>query len=174
MADMKLHPGRTVWLFLFAALAACLGSGMASAACYPQLPPAGSPTPVPVNCYIKVQPIDVGTIPSVGSPPVYAPFNTKSQTGNPVAAGVDSTGILNNPTSANPIGFVVNPATGLFPGQSNYDPAQGVDVTQALLRNVGVDLAWLPMNTVVTPGAQFPNNNFTTLNVVPTQIPNGS
>jgi len=121
-----------------------------------------------------VQPIDVGTIPSVGSPPVYAPFNTKSQTGNPVAAGVDSTGILNNPTSANPIGFVVNPATGLFPGQSNYDPAQGVDVTQALLRNVGVDLAWLPMNTVVTPGAQFPNNNFTTLNVVPTQIPNGS
>jgi len=152
MADVKLRLGRTVWFFLLSSAVACLVSGAALAACVPTLPiTAGS-----VPCYITVQPIDVGT--PVNGSPVYAPFNTTSQTGNPSTAGMPS----------NPIGFFVDPATGLFAGQSNYSGA-GVDVTRALLNNVGVDLVWLPMRTYVTPGpnGQNPSQNFTTLNITP-------
>lgn len=180
MSGMKLRLGRTARLFLLSTLAACLGSGIAGATCTPNLPiTAGS-----VPCYITVQPIDVGTIPTAVTTPVYAPFNTTSLTGNPSTAGAPlvtdsrvtvpvANNAANNPTSPNPIGFVVDPVTGLFPGQTGYS-GTGVDVTRALLNNIGVDLVWLPMNTVVTPGTEFPNNNFTTLNVVPTQIPNSS
>lgn len=171
MSGMKLRLGWAGSLFLLSALAVCCGSGIASATCTPTLPTAGS-----VPCYIKVQPIDVGT--TVSGSVVFAPFNTTSQTGNPTTAGmpfapnpITATSVPNNPASSNPIGFVVNPATGLFPGQAGYQ-GPGVDVTRALLNNLGVDLVWLGMNTVVTPGTQFPNNNFTTLNVVPTQASN--
>ena len=75
MSRMRL--GRNVRLFLLSALAAFCGSGVASATCTPTLPiTAGS-----VPCYIKVQPIDVGT--TLGGSVVYAPFNTTSQIGNP-------------------------------------------------------------------------------------------
>lgn len=166
MDELKQHLGRVVRCFVLSA-GACLASGVALATCTPTLPiTAGS-----VPCYITVQPVDVGT--TVNGSVIYAPFNTTSQIGNPSTAGMPFSAINllglslpNNPTSANPIGFVVNPTTGLFPGQSGYQ-GPGVDVTRALLNNIGVDLVWLPMATYVTPNAQT-SQNFTTLNVTAT------
>ncbi len=184
MGDMKQHLGRMVWGFLLSAVA-CLASGSALATCTPTLPiTAGS-----VPCYITVQPINVGTIPS-GTTPVYAPFNTDSSTGNPngstslniPAAGFDSTNTFNNPASLNPIGFVVDPASGKTPFDPTtgkidptYNPQNGRDVTRALLNNIGVDLVWLQMHTYVTPGlnGQNPSQNFTTLSVKVTSTGTG-
>ena len=168
---MNQRLSQMVWLFLVASMAACFASGAALATCTPTLPTTAGSVP----CYIKVQPIDVGTIPTGSTLPVFAPFNTTSQTGNPSTAGmpvapnpITGTSLPNNPTSANPIGFIVDPATGLFPGLPGYNASSGtgVDVTRALLNNVGVDLVWLSMNTYVTPGPNNnPSQNFTTLNV---------
>ena len=104
MIAIKPRLGRTVLAFLVSAVAAYLGSGTALATCTPTLPTAGSSTPVSVPCYIKVQPIDVGT--TVNGSIVYAPFNTTSQTGNPSNAGmpfstnpITATLLPNNPTS---------------------------------------------------------------------------
>jgi hypothetical protein len=102
-----------------------------------------------VPCYIKVQPIDVGTIPSGSTIPVFAPFNTKSQTGDPSTAGKDSNNNFNNSTSQNPIGFVVDPMTGLSPGEPGYPTTGGLDVTRELLNSIGVDLVWSPMTKYV-------------------------
>jgi hypothetical protein len=184
MKGSKSRLERMVWCFLLSAVA-CLASGSALATCTPTLPiTAGS-----VPCYITVQPVNVGTIPS-GTTPVYAPFNTDSSTGNPngstslniPAAGFDSTNTFNNPASLNPIGFVVDPASGKTPFDPTtgkidptYNPQNGMDVTRALLNNIGVDLVWLQMHTYVTPGpnGQNPSQNFTTLSVKVTSTGTG-
>jgi len=187
MGDVKRRLGRIVWSFLLSSVA-CLASGAALATCTPTLPiTAGS-----VPCYIKVQPIDVGT--TVNGTVVYAPFNTTSQTGVPfnvdgspsAGAPFSSTNLLgmslpNNPTSPNPIGFVVDPASGQFPGdgvstqwpRTNQHP---VDVTRVLLNNIGVDLVWLQMATYLTPGLNGvnPSQNFTTLSVIVTPTGSGT
>src|SRR5271168_2936382 len=133
---------RMVWCFLLAA-AACLVSGTAFAQCTPSLPITSAD---PVPCYITVQPIDVcscsaftGT--TCTGTKSCAPFNTTSTTG----IGSPSTACLPaNQTSAsctNPIGFVVNPTTGLSPGQTGYSTGSGgVDVTRMLLMQGGVDM----------------------------------
>jgi hypothetical protein len=181
MNGSKWRLERVVWCFLLSAVA-CLASGAALAQCIPTLPiTAGS-----VPCYVKVQPIDVGTIPSGSTTPVFAPFNTTSQTGIPSTAGMPfSTSNLlgislpNNPTSANPIGFVVDPITGLSPGETGYPTTGGLDVTRELLNSIGVDLVWFPMTKYVYNAAHpsvsgcptgdtlcgQANQDFTTINV---------
>jgi hypothetical protein len=170
----RLQP--MVWCFLLSA-AACLASGAALATCNPTLPiTAGS-----VPCYVKVQPIDAGRIPSGSTTPSFAPFNTTSQTGNPSTAGYDSAGNFNNSASQNPIGFVVDPVTGLSPGEPGY-PGTGLDVTRELLNSIGVDLVWSPMTKYVfSASSSIPacptgdtlcgsaTQDFTTLNVQVTQ-----
>ena len=47
----------------------------------------------------------------------------------------------NNPTSPNPIGFTVVPATGV----TNPGTSAGVDITRVLMNNIGVELVWFPM-----------------------------
>src|SRR5205823_3557567 len=85
--------------------------------------------------------------------------------------------IPNNSISSNPIGFVVQPATGASPGTSS-NPA--VDVTRELLNNLGVELVWLPMKQYVYPACPTSaplgscvaaTQDFTTLNV---QLAQGS
>jgi hypothetical protein len=179
--------GRMVWCFLLLVAAACLASGNALATCSP-----GAGT---VPCYMTVQPIDVANTQSIGVPPVptvvYSPFNTL-QTVNPNTAGLPlqtlgspppigaaaptalvGTSAPSNSLSSNPIGFVVDPTTGLTPGQPNY-PGSGVDVTRALLNNLGIELVWLPMKQYAYPacpttaplGSCVPAAaDFTTLNV---------
>jgi cytoskeletal protein CcmA (bactofilin family) len=168
MRGSKSRPGLVVWSF-FASLAVCLASGAALAQCLYPVPPNSAlppyPTPGEVPCYIMVQPIDVCA--SNGSS--CAPFNTVSSVGNPSTAGKDSAGNFNNSASPNPIGFVVDPATGLSPGQSGY-PGSGTDVTRTLVNEVGVDLAWLPMkqyNSDINPNT---NTTFQTLNVTQTTV----
>ena len=169
--DLKRHLGSIVSSLVLAA-AACFASGGALATC------VISSTSGTVPCYIVVQPIDVCS--TLG---VCAPFNTTSTTGNPTTAGMTfqtpspalplpiPASIPNNPTSSNPIGFVVDPTTGQYPGdgvssqwpRTNPDGTirPGVDITRALLNNIGVDLVWLPMQ-------QYKNNGFTTLNITQT------
>jgi hypothetical protein len=139
----KSHPGRTVWSFLLAVAAVCLASGAALATCNPTLPISAGAVP----CYIVVQPIDVCLSNGQGC----APFNTTPGTPNPGTAGMPT-----NETSPNPIGFTVNPTTGVSP-----PPSGGVDITRQLLNSVGVDLTWNPMVKFTSPSTK----NFTTLNV---------
>jgi hypothetical protein len=178
MRRSKSRLGRMTWFFLLSAAADCLASGSALATC------TNSTGAVP--CYIKVQPIDV--CPN-GDMTTCAPFNTVSQTGFPngssstqtppnlspagyplqtlptnpqsVPAGLAGDQIPNNSTSNNPIGFVVDPATGQYPGDGvssqwpRTNPA--VDVIRKLLNNMGVELVWFPMTVS--------NANYSTLNV---------
>jgi hypothetical protein len=179
MGNMRCGQGRKVWCFLLSAAAACFASGNALATCsLGESPPA-------VPCYMRVQPIDVANVQNLGLPPVatvvHSPFNTTSMTVDPTTAGLPLQGpttvapptpnpnvpplnnipltIPNNSLSPNPIGFVVDPATGQFPGDgvSSQWPRTGqnpVDVTRELLRNSGVDVVWLPMVQYV-----YNNNN---------------
>jgi hypothetical protein len=155
MGDVKWRLGRLVQC-LPLATAACLMSGAALAVC---TLPAGTtpanfmPGDGNILCYITVQPIDVCQSQSTTTPPVYngcAPFNTNAGNPNPTTAGLDSANMPNNTASANPIGFVLNPTSGLTPAQAGY-VGPGVDVTRALLNNIGVDLVWLPMAPLVNP-----------------------
>jgi hypothetical protein len=168
MGDMKRRLGRMVWFFLLSAAVACLASGAAFATCTPSL--AGiSPGNGDVPCYIKVQPIDVCLSNGLGC----APFNTTSTTGNYSTAGMPftafnpnfpsfSSGLPNNPTSPNPIGFVVNPATGVvIPAAQNPPQTGGVDITRVLMNNIGVELVWFPMTQYISASG----TNFTTLNI---------
>jgi hypothetical protein len=160
MADTKQHLGRVIRTFLLSAVV-CVVSGAALATCTIG-EGAGA-----VPCYIVVQPIDVCN--SLG---ICAPFNTTSTTGTPSTAGMlfqtpspalpspIPASIPNNSTSANPIGFVVDPATGFFPGGPSGYTTPGVDVTRALLNNAGVELVWLPMHSITS--------SFTTVNVTQT------
>ena len=158
MADTRQHLGRVIWTFLLSAVV-CLVSGAAALATCTVGEGAGA-----VPCYIVVQPIDVCN--SLG---ICAPFNTTSTTGTPSTAGMTfqpvslpspiPANIPNNSTSPNPIGFVVDPTTGNFPGGSGYT-TPGTDITRALLNNAGVELVWLPMASMTS--------SFTTLNVTST------
>lgn len=80
--------------------------------------------------YVAVQPIDVCSSTGTGC----APFNMLSKTGNPAAA-----------TSTTPIGFV--------------DSTSGKDLTRAMLNQIGVDLAWSPIQ-------QYKNTTYQTLHVI--------
>ena len=169
MDDLKWRLGRLVCCLLLAA-AASLIAGAAHATC--SLPsgttPANfSPGDGNILCYVTVQPIDVCFSQSVsGDTTTFngcGPFNTLPGNPNPATAGMNN-GTFNNSASLNPIGFVVDPATGLSPGQQGY-PGSGVDVTRQLLHNIGIDLVWLPMAPFVSS-----NPNFTTLSVVPKTI----
>jgi hypothetical protein len=188
MWGSKSRPGRTVWSFLLS-MAVCLASGAAFATCTPSLSGL-SPGSGDVPCYIKVQPIDVCLSNGTGC----APFNTTSTVGVPLgnplttpptpAAGAPysansnfpsfPTGLPNNPTSPNPIGFVVNPSTGVvIPAAQNPPQTGGVDITRELLNNIGVELVWFPMEqycdqttsdlTCPGTGSAFPN--FTSLTI---------
>jgi hypothetical protein len=181
MRGMKSTQCRMVSCLLLSA-AACLASGSALATCNPG---EGSGA---VPCYVRVQPIDVANVQNLGLPPVptvvYSPFNSTSSTVDPTTAGLlpqtpttfsppppnpaqpplsnIPSMIPNNSTSSNPIGFVVQPATGMSPGTVS-NPA--VDVTRKLLNNVGVDLVWLPMT-------QYVYNNITpSVSACPTGAP---
>lgn len=178
MADIKCGR-RMVWRFLLSTMAACLASGAALAACNP------STSPGTVPCYIRVQPIDVANTQTLGVPAeptvVYNPFNSTSpnvecvtgttplpcpspsttagmvfQTPKVSAANIPAL-IPNNSTSGSPIGFVVQQATGASPFPGTGSPA--VDVTRELLKQVGIDLVWLPMTEYVYPAC--PNTGTT-------------
>jgi hypothetical protein len=168
-----------IWRFLLVATA-CLASGTAFATCNP----AGAPGNVPCYIRVQpidVANVQTGL---GGATVVYSPFNTTPSTVDPTSAGLAfqapttsppspipsppptpaptanplasiSAGIPNNSASLNPIGFVVEPNTGLSPGQPGYPPmvndavAPGVDVTRTLLQQLGIDLVWLPMTEYV-------------------------
>lgn len=178
MRGSKSRPGQMAWAFLLSAAAVCLASGTAFAMCTPSL--SGIfPGDGDVPCYIKVQPVDVCLSNGLGC----APFNTTSTNGIPLgkpsstppvpAAGAPfsvqpnfpsfTNGVPNNATSLNPIGFVVDPTTGLSPGQLGYS-GTGVDITRALLNNIGVELVWFPMEQYSSPSG----TNFTTLTITQT------
>jgi hypothetical protein len=168
MGDMKRCPRRTVWSFLLAS-AACLAAGSALAQCISSSTLPRYPTPGEVPCFITVQPIDVcGT----SGTSTCAPFNSTSTTGvgTPSTAGMPFSspttnfpnGLPVNETSPNPIGFVVNPATGVAnPGSSGG----GVDITRTLLNQLGVDMMWLPMATYNSQINTKTGTTFQTLNV---------
>jgi hypothetical protein len=96
---------------------------------------------VAVNQVITVQPIDVCA--KQGPFTVCAPFNTTSTTGDP--------GTQNSTT--NPIGFVYT-----YTDPTTNQPIY-VDITRALLNQIGVDVQWLPM-------AQYNSQIYQTLNTV--------
>ena len=73
-----------------------------------------------------------------------------------------SSGLPNNPTSPNPIGFTVDPTTGVSPPPAG-DPS-GVDITRVLLNNIGVELVWFPM----TQYRSSASPNLTTLTITQT------
>lgn len=159
------RPGGMVWSVLLS-VAACLASGAALATCTPSLSGV-SPGNGDVPCYIKVQPIDVCLSTGQGC----APFNTTSTNGNWTTAGLDSNNNFNNPASLNPIGFTVDPATGVSPPPAS--DTSGVDITRVLLNNIGVELVWFPMVQYcdqVGPGQTCPGSgtNFTTLTITST------
>jgi hypothetical protein len=68
-----------------------------------------------------------------------------------------------NETSPNPIGFVVDPATGASPPPAG--DTHGVDVTRTLLNQLGVDLMWLPIATYNSQINTNTGTTFQTLNV---------
>ena len=153
MSNVKRHLGPMVWSFLSAA-AACLASGAALATCTPSLSGI-SPGNGDVPCYIKVQPIDVCLSNGLGC----APFNTTSTTGNWSTAGYNAAGQFMNETSLNPIGFTVDPTTGVSPPPAG--DTSGVDITRVLLNSIGVELVWFPINQDKSPSG----SDFTTLNI---------
>jgi hypothetical protein len=146
--------------FLLSA-SACLVSGSALAQCIPN--PLPSPGQVP--CYIVVQPIDVC---GASGTSTCAPFNATSTNGvgNPSTAGApfNSAGEPVNEASLNPIGFTVDPATGMSPPSTGYT-TPGVDITRTLLNQLGVDLMWLKMATYNSATNKNTGTTFQTLNV---------
>jgi len=173
---MKGSKARLGWLVRCSLLAAsiCLLSGTAFAQCAPTLPLSSANS---VPCFITVQPIDVcscsaftGT--TCTGTKSCAPFNTTSTNGvgNPSTACTPA-----NQTSAscaNPIGFVVNPSTGLSPGQTGYSSGTtpNVDVTRTLLLQGGVDMVLENMEEYDSPNGVTVSGNYQTLTV--TQTPN--
>jgi hypothetical protein len=170
MGDMKHRPGR-IKSFLLPALlsaAAWLASGTALAQCIFSGTLPQYPTSNEVPCYVTVQPIDVcGT--TGGS---CAPFNATSANGvgSPSTAGYAPGHPLTpqeqpaNENSLNPIGFTVDPATGVSPPSASYT-TPGVDITRTLLNQYGVDLVWLKMATYNSRINTNTNTTFQTLNV---------
>src|SRR5262249_52783428 len=76
---------------------------------------------VPVTKFITVQPWDMCT------QGICAPFNTTSQIGRPSTQN----------STTNPIGFVYSYTDNT--GRKVY-----IDITRALLNQIGVDVTWLP------------------------------
>jgi hypothetical protein len=67
-------------------------------------------------------------------------------------------------TATGPIGFVVNPTTG-----ATYPATGGVNVTRALLNQIGVDVTFNPIIRYNSPTSPLPDTtSFQTLNVVQT------
>lgn len=186
-SSAKLHLGWVVRLFLIAALAAGCGSGTALATCSPKGPvtsgevpcyvtvqpidvgvlSSGQTTPVyaPFNTVsaagLPYGSTD-GTTPMAGYPS--QALNTSDAPGtlvgsNSLLGATTSLTVPTNSRSTNPIGFVVDPTTGLSPGQANYNSANGIDVTRALLNNLGVELVWLPMEGYAYSPPQTPTVN---------------
>lgn len=141
MGDRSRRPAARVGIFLWSA-ALCFASGAALA------------QSVPVTRYVVVQPIDVCSNTGTNC----APFNTKSAFGNPT----------NQNQTTNPIGFVVNPATG-----APYPATGGVNITRALLNQVGIDVTF---NNIVQYNSPLKSDGTTyqTLNVVQTTNAAGS
>jgi hypothetical protein len=177
MMGSKSRLERMIWCFLLAA-AACLASGAAFAQCRPSLPLASGSVP----CYIQVQPIDVCScsVTPTGTngqtctgTTICAPFNTTSSTGvgSPASACTQTT--QTSASCTNPIGFVVNPTTGLSPGQSGYSSGSGgVDVTRVLLMEGGVDMMLNNMEAYLSPnGVTVSGGNYQTLTVTQTANP---
>ena len=102
-----------------------------------------------VTKYIAVQPIDVCA--TKGPVTTCAPFNTTSLTGNPTTQN----------STTNPIGFVysyTNPTT---------HTAVYIDVTRALLNQLGIDVSWNPIVKYVSPIINTATGQtYQTLNVV--------
>jgi hypothetical protein len=173
MGDVKWRLGRLARCLVLPA-AACLMSGAAFAQCNPSLPLASGSVP----CFVTVQPIDVcscsaftGT--TCTGTKSCAPFNTTSTTGvgSPTNACTQASQTLASCT--NPIGFVVNPATGLSPGQTGYSSGSGgVDVTRMLLMQGGVDMVLNNMEEYDSPnGVTVSGGNYQTLTVTQTANP---
>jgi hypothetical protein len=137
MRDLRRGEMRAASWLCLLSAAACLISGAAFAAS------------VAVNQVITVQPIDVCA--KRGPFTVCAPFNATSNTGNPATQN----------STTNPIGFVysyVDPTT----NQTVY-----IDVTRALLNQMGVDVQWQPMVQYVSPIIDTSTGQtYQTLNVV--------
>ena len=175
MADIE-RGRRMVWRFLLSAMAACLGSGAALATCSTDPLPSGT---VPCYIRVQpIDVANVQKIAGVetvfynpfnpNSPPVQCPLtsggvaaacplegssttpsSTAGQTFQPLSAANIPAMIPNNSTSSNPIGFVVQPASGATPGSLGPPLSPAVDVTRTLLNQVGIDLVWLPMTEYV-------------------------
>jgi hypothetical protein len=64
-------------------------------------------------------------------------------------------------SATGPIGFWVNPTTG-----AAYPATGGVDVTRAMLNQIGVDLAWNPIVQFNSPNNPSTGTTYQTLNVV--------
>src|SRR5271165_7102201 len=78
-----------------------------------------------------------------------------------ISQNVSSTTI----TATGPIGFVVNPS-----GQA-YPAIGGIDVTRAMLNQIGIDVSWNPIvryNSATNPPPPSDTTTFQTLNVVQT------
>jgi hypothetical protein len=97
---------------------------------------------VPVTRFITVQPWDMCS-------PICAPFNTTSQIGKPTTQN----------STTNPIGFVYNYTDNT--GRKVY-----IDITRALLNQIGVDVTWLPMKQYPGSSGQpaFPSLSVVTNN----------
>jgi hypothetical protein len=137
MRDLGRGEMRAASWLCLLSAAACLISGAAFAAS------------VAVNQVITVQPIDACA--KRGPFTVCAPFNTTSTTGNPATQN----------STTNPIGFVysyVDPTT----NQTVY-----IDVTRALLNQMGIDVLWMPMVQYISPIIDTSTGQtYQTLNVV--------
>jgi hypothetical protein len=118
MGRLDRRPNPKVPFFLSVAVA-YLAAGSAIGACNV----TGPLPPGTVPCKVVVQPIDVCVVPFQGfqGPPICAPFNQNSVIGNPS----DQNQITN------PIGFI--------------DMATGIDITRAMLNQIGVDVTFLPI-----------------------------
>jgi hypothetical protein len=98
---------------------------------------------VPVTKFITVQPWDMC------SSGVCAPFNTTSQIGRPTTQN----------STTNPIGFV-------YSYTDNTGKKVYIDITRALLNQIGVDVTWLPMKQYPGTSGQpaFPSLSVVTNN----------
>ena len=79
-----------------------------------------------------------------------------------ISQNVSSTTI----TATGPVGFVVNPSTG-----QAYPATGGIDVTRAMLNQIGIDVSWNPIvryNSATNPPPPLNPTAFQTLNVVQT------
>jgi hypothetical protein len=144
MRNLRWHRSRTSRLLLLSA-AACVASG-------------GALAQVPITKVITVQPIDVCVQkagPHGTTTESCAPFNTNP--GNPSPTTQNST--------TNPIGFVYSYTN------STTNKTVYIDITRAMLNQIGIDINWNPMVQYNSPVINTTTGQtYQTLNVV--QPPN--